>query len=398
MKDRKYKIVLEEVITYQNFFDALKTCNKNVSYKYSVQEYNANCIQYITDTINYILSGGVPNVRDCPKITIYERGKKRTITPIDIWDRITQKVLCDNVLAPSIYPHLIYDNGACIKGKGAGFSRKRANRFIEAAKREYGSESVYVLLFDFQKFFDSIPHMQCYNILKKYIYDDRLVDLTIKMLESYQLHDLLKIEDPAVREREIASLYNHEKVGICLGSQISQIMAVAVPNDFDHFIKDVLGIKYYVRHMDDGIIILDSEEKLCKYKKILGDYANSIGLRFNSKKTRIVNASKGFTFLKVKYNITQSKKTIKRLPRQGTVRERRKLSKFENFVKSGNMTTNDVYNSVQSWTSHAKIAKSFHAVKSMLYIYDKKFGGYKITRKYYREHPDEKRKRKVVRV
>lgn len=297
----KYNIKLEGVITYNNYFRALKECNKSVNYKYSVQEYDSNCVLYITDTINSILQGNVPAVKDIKHIVIYERGKRRVITPIYIGDRITQKVLCDNVLIPSICPHLIFDNGASMKGKGTSFARKRINSFIEKAKREYKTNEFYVLTFDFKNFFDSIPHAQCYRVLRKYLSDERLVNLTIGIIESYKLCDIKTIKLPDKRDEALKRLREHKDKGICLGSQISQIMAVAVPNDFDHFVKDKLRIKYYERYMDDGVIILDDKKRLQEIKELLSIVAQKYGLSFNAKKTRVVKISKGFTSLKVKY-------------------------------------------------------------------------------------------------
>lgn len=391
-------IKLEDVITFQNFFDALKDCNKGVNYKYSVQEYNANCVTYITKTINSILEGKIPEVKNTKLVVIYERGKRRIITPIDIRDRITQKVLCEKVLIPSIVPHLIYDNGASMKGKGTEFARKRVNNFIEKAKREYGADNLYALVFDFKSYFDSIPHEQCYKILKQYLYDERLINLTIGIIESYKLHSINSIKNEERREEALRKLYAHEDVGICLGSQISQIMAVAVPNRFDHYIKDVLKLKYYERYMDDGVIILNDKKKLLEIKRRLEYVAESCGLHFNQKKTRIVKVTKGFTFLKLKYRTNAKCRTINALVHSGIVRERRKLKKFYTKVIFGEMSLDDIYNNVQSWNAHAKIAKCYNTVKSMFKLYDKLFGGYRITRLYYNTHQDIKRKKKVLRI
>lgn len=395
---KKYIIQLEDVITYKNYFQALKECNKAVNYKYSVQEYDCNCVQNITSTINTIKKGCIPNVKSINPVVIFERGKQRIITPIDISDRITQKVLCDKVLIPSICPHLIFDNGASMKGKGTDFARKRVNEFLERAKREYGSENIYVLTFDFKSFFDSIPHEQCYRVLKKYISDDRLVDLTIGIIESYKLRSIMTIETEELRKKALEKLYSHKEKGICLGSQISQIMAVAVPNEFDHFIKDKLRIKYYERYMDDGVIILNDKKRLSEIKDILQNVAEKYGLRFNSKKTYITKITKGFTFLKIKYHINKKGRTVKKLVRSGIVRERRKLKKFQMKVLSGEMSLKDVYNNIQSWNAHSKLAKCFQTTRTMFKMYDDYFGGYLITRRYFKNNPNAKRKNKVVRL
>ena len=56
----------------------------------------------------------------------------------------------------------------------------------------------------------------------------------------------------SVRNALMAQLNNDELKGLCLGSQISQILAVSIPNKLDHYIKDICGVKHYIRYMDDG--------------------------------------------------------------------------------------------------------------------------------------------------
>lgn len=396
---KKYNITFDEVITYDNYYKALKSCNKDVNYKYSVQNYDIHCAEYITDTIRFVQNGGIPKVKDVNPVVIYERGKRRIITPIDIMDRITQKVLCDNVLMPSIVPHLIYDNGASMEGKGTEFARRRVEGFIEDTKRKYNIDDLYVLVFDFKSYFDSIPHSQCYRVLGEYIADERLKRLTIGIIESYKFHDVKKITDPEEKRIQIERIHNHEGIGICLGSQISQIMAVAVPNRFDHLIKDKYRMKYYERYMDDGVIISNSKTQLLELMEILSAEAEKYGLHFNKKKTRVVKMTRGFTFLKVKYGIDSDGKTTKQLVRSGIVRERRKMKSLAERIEQGKANQDDAYNNTQSWIGHSKVAKSYKTVKTMLRLYDDKFDGYKITRKYFRKHPEEgKGKRKVVRL
>ena len=208
----------------------------------------------------------------------------------------------------------------------------------------------------------------------------------------------MTIETEELRKKALEKLYSHKEKGICLGSQISQIMAVAVPNEFDHFVKDKLRIKYYERYMDDGVIILNDKKRLIEIKNILQKVAEKYGLRFNSTKTCITKITKGFTFLKIKYHINKKSKTVKRLVRSGIVRERRKLKKFKMKVLSGEMSLKDVYNNIQSWNAHSKLAKCFRTTKAMFKMYDDYFGGYLITRKYFKNNPNAKRNNKVVRL
>ena len=397
METMEQQITLENVITVANFIEALKSCKKAVGYKFSVQNYIAHGLFYIWQTVSVIRSGKIPAVKNTEKVTISERGHKRVITPIRIEDRVTQRVLCDKVLVPLAEKKMIYDNGASVKGKGTDFSRRRMNEHIEAAKRRWGADNVYALKFDFKSFFASIPHAQCFRVLDELIEDKRIRDLIIGIIESYQLEDIKRIEDPELRKKELKSLLSHEKVGICLGSQISQVMALLVPNDFDHFIKDKLGLKFYIRHMDDGVILLNDKDELIRIRELLKTEAAKYGLTLHPKKTKIVKLTKGFTFLKVKYRAS-SGKTVKTLTRGGIVRMRRKLKKLSRIVEKTNVTKDDVYASVQSWASHAKIARSYHAVRNMMKLYDDLLGGYRLTYRYWKMHKDIKRKRKVLRL
>lgn len=373
----------EKVLTTQNYFNSLKKCRKGVMWKGKPQNYCQTSMTHITKTLEFIDNCELPPLENTSHITLFERGKERTITPIQFSDRITQRVLCDYSLIPMIRPSLIYDNGASTEGKGTDFARKRAEKFLREAIKEYG-EDFYILTYDFKSFFDSIPHSTCYNVLDKYYSDKRIMNLIMEIVRSYQRPDILKIKDDSERDSLLYLLENNKSKGICLGSQISQILALVVPNDLDHFIKDNQRMKKYVRYMDDGMVIHKDKQVLKELYGRMKVVCNSLGLKFNEKKTKIVKATKGISFLKIKYRVV-GKRLVKTLVRSGIVRMRRKLKKFKTKVDNGVMELDDVYNSIQSWLAHAKLAQSYHTVKSMLKLYDELFGGYKITKKYFRK-------------
>ena len=389
-KEIKKKILdkydnFDYVITFQHYVDALRKCNKGVKYKLSTQEFNMNAIEKIHEIITIIESGTIPSPNRIVKIVIRERGKERTITPIVYYDRITQRVLCDNALVPCIGHSLIYDNGASTKYKGVDFARKRMMYHLQRAVREYGSD-FYILQFDFKSFFDSITHKSCYDVLNVTFEDDRIISATMDIIKSYPIAEAKQnITDVTERTSYIDNIQNNNGVGICLGSQISQVMALAVPNKIDHYIKDRCAIKGYERYMDDGVIIYNDKEFLKQLLAEIIELANSLGLKLNLKKTKIVKATKGFTFLKVKYFITKDGKIIRKLSHDGIVRMRRKLKKFKKLVDKEEMSLDDVYASMQSWLEHSRIAKSYKTRKRMLKLYDELFSGYKLTRKYWHE-------------
>lgn len=227
----------EEVIKMQHYMEALQKCKRGVNWKRGVQTYTQNAIVEIGNARESLLSGNLPTLVNTKRITVYERGKRREIVPITMQDRVIQRVLCDFSLVPALQRTLIYDNGASLQGKGVSFTRRRLLGHMRAAIKEYGTE-FYALTFDFKSFFDNIPHQACISVLKKSYTDERIVDLSMAIIRSYQKSVVCKISDTDERAREIAMLENNHSKGICIGSQISQIMALAVPNKLDHYIKD----------------------------------------------------------------------------------------------------------------------------------------------------------------
>lgn len=386
-KLEKHKILYKNhdtfnsVITMQNMCNALKKCRKSVNWKGTVQNYTEHAIVEMRNAHSSLHNGKLPNLTSTSRIILYERGKKREIVPITIRDRMTQRVLCDYSLVPVLKNKLIYDNGASMKDKGVEFTRKRLNLHLEKAIKEYGNE-FYALTFDFKGFFDSIPHQTCLNELKDSFNDRYIQGLTMAIVKSYEKATIRCIKDKSLREERLRILDSNRSKGICLGSQVSQIMALAAPNRLDHYIKDICGVKHYIRYMDDGVIFSESKSFLHHLLERMKGICDNLGLIFNIKKTRIVKVSRGFVFMKVRYRITSTGKIIRTLTRAGIVRMRRKLKKFSKLLSKGKITLDDIYNSMQSWLAHADVAFSYHAKRNMLKLYNQLFNGYKITKKW----------------
>ena len=273
----------DNVIKMQNYVDALSKCRKGVNWKGTVQSYCQNAVIEMESAITSINEGVLPKLSCMSQIVLYERGKRRVITPITIKDRMTQRVICDNALVPVFRDTLIYDNGASLEGKGVEFTRQRLQMHLEKAVKEYGSD-FYALTFDFKSFFDSIPHQTCLNVLNQNFRDKYIKGLVMAIIRSYQRPTIEKEKDEELRELHLYQLQHNQRVGICLGSQISQIMAIAVPNKLDHYIKDKKSVRHYIRYMDDGVILSNDKAFLHQLYLEMKDVCKELGLTFNEKK------------------------------------------------------------------------------------------------------------------
>lgn len=333
----------DEVFSYRHLYEAYRECRKGVAWKASTQKYISNAPLYVYKTYQQLQNGTFKS-DGFYEFDIIERGKKRHIRSVDMRERVVQRCLCDYALVPMLSRSFIYDNGATLKKKGYTFSANRLCHHLRQHYRRYGSEG-YILLFDFSKFFDNVDHDLIKGILRESFTDERILKLVYHFIDAFG-----------------------EK-GLGLGSQISQVCALASASRLDHYIKEALHIKGYGRYMDDGYLIHQSKEYLihCLYeiRRICGE----LGIVLNERKTQIVKLSHGFTYLKARYGYSLTGRVVKRLPRKSATRERRKLLKL---AQTG-LSAKDAYQSFQSWRAYASNFDTHHAIKSVERTYNQLF-------------------------
>ena len=141
----------EEIICdANNLYRAYKVSVKTSKWKETTQKFMMNFLRYIfsiqDDLMNRTLQNGPTQ-----EFTLFERGRVRPITSIQIRDRIIRHVLCDEVLLPEVKKHIIYDNCASIKGRGISHQRDRFEVHLRKYYRLYGNEG-WILFGDFSKF------------------------------------------------------------------------------------------------------------------------------------------------------------------------------------------------------------------------------------------------------
>ena len=332
------ELYFDKSMTYGNLRRALKKCCRGVRWKDSVVGYELHAAQNTHKLVDSI-KNGTYKLTNYQKFTVYEP-KKREIVATRLPDRQIQMALCEGGLYRDFTEHFIYDNCACQIGKGTDFALKRMKIHMLRHYQKYGTDG-WVLKCDVHKFFPSTTHEVAKAAARKRISDPKAYKMVENIIDSFD-----------------------GDVGIGLGSQISQLVELSVLDDLDHFIKEKLHIKEYIRYVDDFILIHPDKEYLryChgEIKKKLAE----IHLELNDK-TTLFPIKQGIVFLQWHFYYTSTGGVRMKMSNDKQGKERRRLKRLNEKELRGEVPDGTTDNSLTAWIANAERGNSYHRIKRM---------------------------------
>ena len=133
----------------------------------------------------------------------------------------------------------------------------------------------YVLKADIKHYFEEIDHQTLIAIIKKKIKDDKVIWL---------IEQILAI--------------NNKTKGMPLGNLTSQFFANLYLNELDIFIKHKLRSKYYIRYVDDFVILHESKNQLEIWKNQINNFLKeSLKIELHPSKSNVLRLNSGINFL-----------------------------------------------------------------------------------------------------
>lgn len=339
----------DDVFDLSKLYEAGKKCCNNSRWKSSTIFFEDYMLSLCAKQLKN-LTAGINTFKGFNSFKTMEHGKERDIDAVAIEYRTPQKCLCNNMLIDAYSRTFIYDNASSLKNKGIDFAIRRLKKHLHDHFVRCGLEGG-ILQFDFSKYFASIPHWYLKDRANRVIRDTRLRALVHSYIDNFRL---LRNADP------------EKAIGVGLGSEISQILALDAASYIDHYITEVFGIKGYARYMDDGYVISDSIDKLKDIREYIFHAAAEKDLIINPKKTIITPfKSHGFKFLKIRFRLMESGKILMKMNRKSIKQMRQKLIKFRYWLDEGRMTFDDIYASYQSWRACSMRCDSYTTIKNM---------------------------------
>jgi len=261
---------------------------------------------------------------------IYEP-KERIISAAPYRDRIVHHAI-HNVLEPIFEPTFIYDSYATRKGKG---THAAIDRF-----QQFSRKNIYVLKCDVQKYFPSVDHSILMGLIKRKVGCSSTIWLIDKILSSH---------------------CNDDRGRMPIGNLTSQFFANIYLNGMDHFIKENLRCKYYVRYMDDFVIFHNDKQFLWHVKREVEKYLGMLKLRLHDSKCRVFKTENGVPFLGML--VFPDKR---RLKRTSIVRFKRRLKKFQTLHKNNMLALPHIIQSIRAWIGHAIHANTAYLRKLVI--------------------------------
>ncbi|MCG6537889.1 MAG: reverse transcriptase/maturase family protein, partial [Syntrophales bacterium LBB04] len=259
------------------------------------------------------------------KFTLYEP-KMRLIYVSPFRDRIIHHAIM-NIIEPIWNGLFLDDSYACRRMKGTHMAMYRVVDFFRRAKQQYGK--VYCLKADISKFFPSINHHVLMRIIERKIKCRDTLNLIRKIVFNNGDES-----DPGSKDMPIGSL-------------LSQWAANLYLNELDYHIKHVMRVKFYVRYMDDFVLLDADKARLHGYKAEISAYLNEhLQLQLNPK-SDIYPADRGIDF--VGYRIWPSYRLIRKT---ALVRATKRFKRLSNEYEQGLVDLAHVNSSVMSWLGH----------------------------------------------
>lgn len=259
--------------------------------------------------------------------------KRRLICAADIRDRVVHHAVC-NLLEPIFERRAIYDSFACRKGKGSHAAVRRA--------QEFARRSQYYLQCDISKYFPSVDHEVLKQLLRRMVKDRPLLEL-LDLIIDQPLPDA-----PPGK-------------GMPIGNLTSQHFANLYLGELDHFVKERLRVKGYIRYMDDFLLFGEDKRVLHEHLATIRSFVSDrLRLTLKDRATVVAPVSQGISFLG--FRVWRGRIGLRR---EKWVRFSRRIREREAAYLAGEITEQELIRGVSSMVGHVIHADTLKARREL---------------------------------
>lgn len=349
----KIKNVFDTIFSMENMYLALEDASAGRRYNRDVLIYSFDAWVLLQELRKEVLSGTY-SIDRYFIFYVYEP-KKRMIMSIEFKHRIVQWAIY-RIINPILVSGYIEDSYGCIPGRGSLSAMQRLRYWTVQVSRK--DEQWFYLKLDISKYFYRVSHRILKEILAKKLKDARLLEVLYSIVDCehtpFGLPHGRSPGDVPLEER----LFD---IGMPIGNLLSQVFANIYLDVLDQFCKRELKIHYYIRYMDDVIILCNDKTRLWEWKdKIETFLLEELELHLNSK-TCIRPISQGIEF--VGYRIWATHVVIRK---STSLRIKRALRGMANQYANYEIALQDVSATLESYLGMLEHCDSHNLRKKIL--------------------------------
>ncbi len=320
MYQKQTMLSYQELYSYENLFQAYERARKGKTQKSYVLEFEKNLQENLLSLQEELRK---ESYRPLPlKTFILQDPKIRKISKSAFRDRIVHHAVYAIIESP-FEAKFIHDSYANRIGKGTINALKRLDTFKRKISKN-NTKKVYALKADIKQYFEHVNHHILFSLLQKEIQDEKILSLINYILQNY----------------------NGGGNGMPLGNLTSQFFANVYLHELDTFVKHTLRAKYYIRYVDDFVLLHTNKESLQQWKENIEKFLlEKLNLTLHPQKTKILRLEKGIPFLGFrvfyyhkllqKKNIRKFQKTfqtMEELYKDETLEREKAVEKFEGWM------------------------------------------------------------------
>ena len=327
MPHRKTRRIYDAALEYEKLYAAWKTVSHTCKNRRGLFEFSlfaqARMMRILDDLKNRQY---YPNKYRC--FMIFEP-KPRLVMSQSIRDKVVNHFVAREYLMPVLERTLIDTNVATRVKMGSSYAMKMMKRYISQMMVARPGANIYVMKIDIAKYFYTIDHEILFKMLKQKIKDKDVIEILRRIIDETNKPYINKIVD-GFNEYYGTEIPHYEQgKGLSIGAMTSQFLAIFYLNDLDWYIKRELKCKYYIRYMDDFLIMGYDKGELYRVKDEVEKKLEEYKLKVNPK-SALYNlcSATGVPFLGYRYRIYNGKLRITCLS-QTVQRVRRRLKVLE---------------------------------------------------------------------
>jgi retron-type reverse transcriptase len=329
---KRHGNIYSQIIDFDNLIEAAQKAQKGKKYQENVLRFNYNLETQLVN-IKQELESKTYKPGAYKTFNILEP-RPRMISAAPYKDRVVHHALIA-IIAVIFERTFIFDSYANRLGFGTHRALRRFTYFARTSR--------YILQCDIKKYFPSIDHEILKTLLRRKIRCKDTLWLLDTIIDNSNPQE--KVDDIFPGDDSQKPLPRRK--GLPIGNLTSQFSANVYLNSLDHFVKEKLKAKKYLRYVDDFALFSDDKGFLAEARQAIEEHLISLRLKLQPAKTQLFQTRQGANFLGFRVLPNRIRVRTENL-RRGKVRLRRLKTEYD----EGKILREDVNRSVQGWVAH----------------------------------------------